>query len=187
MKLEGHGLQSASAKLSLSSILLLSIILSYFCYLFSNTLVTYSLHHSLILCFESVHTQQVLSLRMVIGVCTWLSQEDNASLVDLEQHQKQALGVRTNGLRFMDPRQKDLEEKRLKESDESAHQQGVCPRICKLHDEASRRHISQAWRQVSFRFESSKVVSHTVLMVLHTINNQFRSNGGSKTCSSRKE
>ncbi|KAH0849377.1 hypothetical protein HID58_091366 [Brassica napus] len=55
----------------------------------------------------------VLSLRMVIGVCAWLSQEDNTSLVDLEQHQKQALGVRTNGLRFMDPRQEDLEEKWL--------------------------------------------------------------------------
>lgn len=94
--------------------------------LFSHTSVTYSqilwllilwllysLHHSLILCFESVHTQQVLSLRMVIGVCAWLSQEDNTSLVDLEQHQKQALGVRTNGLRFMDPRQEDLEEKWL--------------------------------------------------------------------------
>lgn len=98
---------------------LFSNTLSYFCYLFSNTLVTYSLvtlfslHHSLILCFESVHTQQVLSLRMVIGVCAWLSQEDNTSLVDLEQHQKQALGVRTNGLRFMDPRQEDLEEKWL--------------------------------------------------------------------------
>ncbi|KAG5385927.1 hypothetical protein IGI04_037397 [Brassica rapa subsp. trilocularis] len=50
---------------------------------------------------------------MVIGVCAWLSQEDNTSLVDLEQHQKQALGVRTNGLRFMDPRQEDLEEKWL--------------------------------------------------------------------------
>ena len=50
---------------------------------------------------------------MVIGVCAWLSQEDNASSVDLEQHQKQALGVRTNGLRFMDPRQEDLEEKWL--------------------------------------------------------------------------
>ncbi|KAH0851930.1 hypothetical protein HID58_094366 [Brassica napus] len=72
---------------------LFSNILSYFCYLFSNTLV--------------------LSLRMVIGVCAWLSQEDNTSSVDLEQHQKQALGVRTNGLRFMDPRQEDLEEKWL--------------------------------------------------------------------------
>lgn len=183
MKLEGHGLQSASAKFSFSHTLVTYSLILWLLILW----LLYSLHHSLILCFESVHTQQVLSLRMVIGVCTWLSQEDNASLVDLEQHQKQALGVRTNGLRFMDPRQKDLEEKRLKESDESAHQQGVCPRICKLHDEASRRHISQAWRQVSFRFESSKVVSHTVLMVLHTINNQFRSNGGSKTCSSRKE
>lgn len=94
--------------------------------LFSHTFVTYSqilwllilwllysLHHSLILCFESVHTQQVLSLRMVIGVCAWLFQEDNTSLVDREQHQKQALGVRTNGLRFMDPRQEDLEEKWL--------------------------------------------------------------------------
>ncbi|KAG5373703.1 hypothetical protein IGI04_042979 [Brassica rapa subsp. trilocularis] len=50
---------------------------------------------------------------MVIGVCALLSQEDNASSVDLEQHQKQALGVRTNGLRFMDPRQEDLEEKWL--------------------------------------------------------------------------
>lgn len=62
---------------------------------------------------------------MVIGVCAWLSQEDNTSLVDLEQHQKQALGVRTNGLRFMDPRQEDLEEKWLQESDESTHQQDV--------------------------------------------------------------
>ncbi|KAH0849392.1 hypothetical protein HID58_091358 [Brassica napus] len=60
---------------------------------------------------ESV--DEVLSLRMVIGVCAWLSQEDNTSSVDLEQHQKQALGVRTNGLRFMDPRQEDLEEKWL--------------------------------------------------------------------------
>ncbi|KAH0851702.1 hypothetical protein HID58_094533 [Brassica napus] len=58
-------------------------------------------------------SNMVLSLRMVIGVCAWLSQEDNTSLVDLEQHQKQALGVRTNGLRFMDPRQEDLEEKWL--------------------------------------------------------------------------
>ncbi|KAH0844280.1 hypothetical protein HID58_091963 [Brassica napus] len=45
---------------------------------------------------------------MVIGVCAWLAQEDNASSVDLEQHQKQALGVRTNGLRFMDPDKKIL-------------------------------------------------------------------------------
>ncbi|KAH0852231.1 hypothetical protein HID58_094145 [Brassica napus] len=58
-------------------------------------------------------SNMVLSLRMVIGVCAWLSLEDNTSLVDLEQHQKQALGVRTNGLRFMDPRQEDLEEKWL--------------------------------------------------------------------------
>ncbi|KAH0849244.1 hypothetical protein HID58_090406 [Brassica napus] len=56
---------------------------------------------------------QIPNELMVIGVCAWLSQEDNASSVDLEQHQKQALGVRTNGLRFMDPRQEDLEEKWL--------------------------------------------------------------------------